>query len=81
MYGVLDAVSVSLNAPDADSYNTLCRPSAGSVAFPAILAFIKEVKQYVPDVTVSAVRGTAVDLAATQHLAEDQLGVRFRLRG
>ena len=53
--GRLDAISISLNAPTAEKYHELCRPKYGTAAFEEILRFTEEVKQYVPDVTMSVV--------------------------
>lgn len=50
-----DSVSVSLNAPNAESYEDMCRPVYGLEAFDAILSFVKKVKNYVHSVTLSVV--------------------------
>ncbi len=80
MHGVLDAVSVSLNAHDAKAYNALCQPAAGERAFAAILDFIGQARRYVPEVVASAVNLPEVDLPAVRHLAERMLGVPLRIR-
>lgn len=49
--GLVDAISISLNAASAEKYDRLCHPKFGLEAWPAILSFTEEVKQYVPDVT------------------------------
>jgi len=81
MRGKIDAVSVSLNAPDAASYRALCRPSFGDAAFPAVCEFIAQARLVVPEVTATAVNVPGVDLAAVRRLAEETLQVRFRVRG
>jgi radical SAM enzyme (TIGR04100 family) len=53
--GLADAVSVSLNAPDSRRYAELCRPVFGDAAFDAVIAFAKECKEYVPDITFTVV--------------------------
>ncbi len=75
------AVSISLNAPTAEKYNELCRPKYGEAAFDEILRFTEEVKQCVPDVTMSVV-GFSIpqqDIEDCRRLAQN-LGVKFRVR-
>lgn len=80
--GLVDAVSISLNAASAEKYVELCHPKFGLQSWPAIFMFTEEVKQYVPDVTMSIVGGTIPeeDVPVCRHIAEEQLGVKFRIR-
>ncbi len=79
--GRLDAISISLNAPTAEKYNELCRPKFGIHSFDEILHFTQEVKQYVPDVTMSVVSGSisSQDVEECRKTAA-KLGVKFRVR-
>lgn len=79
--GRLDAISISLNAPTAEKYNELCRPKFGIQSFDEILRFTQEVKQYVPDVTMSVVSGSisSQDVEECRKTAA-KLGVEFRVR-
>ena len=56
--GLLDTVSVSLNAADAESYQNICHSEFGKSAFYGMLDFAREVKKYVPEVLFSVVRTT-----------------------
>jgi len=76
--GIVDVVSVSLNAQDAESYNRICRPVIKN-AFDEIVIFIREAKAYIPDVQITVVEMEGVDLGKCRQLA-DELGVRFRVR-
>ncbi|MHC4505698.1 MAG: TatD family hydrolase [Planctomycetota bacterium] len=76
---VVDVVSVSLNASTAEEYAKLCRPEKGESAFEAVIAFIKEAREHIPEVVATAVGAPGVDLAGVKRLAKE-LGVRFRLR-
>ena len=82
LYGLVDAISISLNAASAEKYDALCHPKFGLESWPAILKFTKDVKQYVPDVTMSVVGGTIPqeDVEICRYIAEEQLGVKFRVR-
>lgn len=79
--GRLDAISISLNAPTAEKYNELCGPKFGIQSFDEILHFTQEVKQYVPDVTMSVVSGSisSQDVEECRKTAA-KLGVKFRVR-
>jgi TatD DNase family protein len=74
------AVSVSMNAEDAETYDRLCRPSFGAGTFEQVLAFVRECKTAGVPVTVSVVDVPGVDLAGAKSLA-DGLGVPLRVRG
>ena len=79
--GVIDAVSVSLNAKGPEEYLALCHPRFGIGAFDAMIDFTRRVREVVPDVTMSIVGGTIPrqDEAPCRKIAED-LGVKFRIR-
>lgn len=77
--GLIDAVSVSLNAQDEETYNRHCRPPRAG-AYAAMLAFVRRAREFVPEVTVTAIDGLdGVDISACEALARD-LGVGFRRR-
>lgn len=78
--GFIDHVSVSLNAPDAETYNSICNPQIPN-AYEKTVEFIRSVKKHVPKVTatVVAIPGK-VDVEACRRLAEEDLGVNFRAR-
>jgi TatD DNase family protein len=75
----LDAVSVSLNAPDAATYARLCPSRYGEAAYPAVLAFIRSCVGLVPDVAASAVALPGLSEEACRAVARS-LGARFRWR-
>ncbi len=73
------AVSVSLNAPDAETYERLCPSRYGRSAWDAVRAFVQESVRCIPDVTATAVAAPGVSAAGCRREAE-ALGARFRLR-
>ena len=75
----LDAVSVSLNAADAETYARICPSRYGAAAHEAVKAFIRCAAACVPDVAASAVALPEISEAACRALAEE-LGARFRWR-
>ncbi|MDW7709095.1 MAG: YchF/TatD family DNA exonuclease [Deferrisomatales bacterium] len=76
--GVVDAVSVSLNAPDAATYERLCRPGVEG-AYPALLEFLRQVRDRLPEVTATVVAVPGLDVEACRQVARE-LGVGFRVR-
>lgn len=78
--GLIDHVSVSLNAADKQTYNAICNPSFPD-AWESAVDFIRKVKLHTPIVTatVVAIPGK-VDVETVRKFAEDDLGVRFRVR-
>jgi TatD DNase family protein len=77
--GLVDTVSVSLNAPDAATYRKLCNTPFGDAGFQAVCDFLKEAGKHIPHVVASAVTVPGLDVEAVKRLAE-QLGVEFRVR-
>jgi TatD DNase family protein len=78
--GLVDAVSVSLNAENAQKYDRLCRSPFGEKGFEGVLDFLREAKKVIPDVTATVLTMPGANLEACRRLAEDELGVRFRPR-
>jgi TatD family-associated radical SAM protein len=77
--GLIDFISVSLNADSAEQYDKLCHSLYGLAAFPAVLDFIRKAEKYIPEVEATVVDLPAVDKEKARALA-DGLGVKFRIR-
>ena len=80
--GLVDTVSISLNAPTAEEYAALCRPKFGAAAYPAMLKFAEEVKRHVGKVILSVVGTDALTPekeTACRRIAAS-LGVTLRVR-
>ena len=78
--GLVDSISVSLNAESAERYVKICRPPQGEAAYDAVKAFIKEAKNYIPDIQASIVALPGVPVERCREIAEKELGVKFRAR-
>lgn len=81
MKGVVDIVSVSLNTPNEKRYNEIVRSRFGDQAYQAMISFVKEVRQYVPEVVLSTVSTTITkeEEEECRKICED-LGVTYRIR-
>ena len=75
----VNAVSVSLNAPDAEAYARVCPSRFGTAAYAAVKEFIRSCVEAIPDVAASAVALPGMDEGACRRVAES-LGARFRWR-
>ena len=80
--GLVDIVSISLNSPDPEEYQRLCRPKFGLKSWQAMLDFAKDCKAYVPDVVMTIVDSpvTTPETQAKCRALTASLGVRLRIR-
>ena len=77
--GIIDAISISLNAHNEETYNAHFRPPVPN-AFNAVLDFASRACEFVPTVTLTAIDGLpGIDLERCARLAADA-GVDFRPR-
>jgi len=76
--GLVDVWSVSLNAPDKETYDRVCRPAQVN-AFEMVIDFIKEALKEGFEVVATAVDYDGVDMEKTEELAKS-LGAKFRGR-
>lgn len=80
MEGLIEIVSISLNAPDARRYNEICQCQYGEDGFYGMLEFAKSAKAYVPQVVLSVVDVMEKeDIDKCRAIAEN-IGVGFRVR-
>ena len=80
--GLVDTVSISMNAPTAEEYVALCRPKFGAAAYSALLKFAEEVKGFVKDVVLTVVGTedlTSEKEAACRRVAAEH-GIPLRVR-
>jgi len=77
--GLVDVVSVSLNAPDAATYQKWCQSRFGEAGYAAVREFLRLARGVIPEVIATAVALPGLDIAACHRVAEE-LGVSFRER-
>ena len=78
--GLVDVVSISLNAPTAEKYQEICHSIYGVDAFDAVLDFARECAKVIPKVVF-----TVVDLLPPEDMERcrriaDEIGVELRVR-
>lgn len=77
---VIDSVSISLNAPTAEKYNEITKPSFGEKSFDSMLKFAKECKEYgIP------VKLTVVDVISKEDIEDckklcEEIDIPLRVR-
>ena len=78
--GIFDCVSVSLNTPSSERYDSLCHPVFEN-SHAALLTFTERVGHYVPSVILSVVRQTLTEdeLAECYEIAS-RAGVELKVR-
>jgi len=79
LVGKVDAVSVSLNTPNAEQYQKLCHSEFGEEAWHAMTLFVQKCKAENLETRVTVLDLPEVDVEACQHLA-DKMGVPLRRR-
>jgi len=62
--GLVDVISVSLNAPDASTYQEICRSEYGEQGYVALKEFLDEARKHIPSVTATAFRLSKIDCTA-----------------
>ena len=81
MKGLVDCLSISLNAPDKKRYDELCRSEFGEAAYDALIDFAKKSSAVVPEVIFSIVDKdlSDADKEKCRKIADD-CGVKLRIR-
>lgn len=74
----VDAVSVSLNGHDEESYNSVCKPEFKE-AYKNVIEFIQALKETNMDVEITAVDLPEINISKIRDFA-DRVGAKFRLR-
>ena len=79
--GLIDTVSISLNATNKEDYFKLVRPKFGIDSYDAMLSFAKDCTKYVPEVVMTVV--DVVTSAEEQELSRkicESIGTTLRVR-
>ncbi|WP_233138662.1 TIGR04100 family radical SAM protein [Sporomusa sphaeroides] len=78
--GLVDAVSISMNAKNSKEYQELCQSDYGEKAYEAMLAFAAKCKKYIPQVVLSVVDVMPDDNIQSCREIANRIGVDFRVR-
>lgn len=76
---VLDAVSISLNAPDEADYNKVTRPTLPG-AYEAMLDFARECRKAIPDTRMTVVDVLPPEQIEASRKVAESCGIKLRVR-
>ena len=79
LVGLIDAVSISLNATDAERYGELMQID-GARFFPAMIEFARECVKHLPKVVMTIVDLQGIDHEKARSLVEEDIGATFQTR-
>lgn len=79
LQGLIDTVSISLNAHNSQTYLNITQSPFGAKAYPAVLDFARRSIFYIPKVVLSVVRYPGVDIEEATKICRD-LGAELRVR-
>ena len=80
MKGLIDTISISLNAENAEKYQEICLCDYGEEGFYEMLKFASCAKNYVPDVTLSVVDVIGEEAIEKCRKIAEEIGVNYRVR-
>ena len=78
--GVVDAVSISLNAADAKHYQEICHSEYGEESYEAMLQFTRDCLEILDDVTMTVVDFIDQDEIEKCRKIAENIGAKFRVR-
>jgi len=79
--GLIDAVSVSLQASTPEAYAKVCKTKEVENPYPSVKDFIRGARLHFPEVEATAVEMPGlIDIGACERVAREELGVAFRRR-
>ncbi len=78
--GLIDVISISLNAPDEADYMAVTRPTFGEGSYGAMLKFAGEVKNYVPETVLTVVDIIGEENVEKSRRVAESVGVKLRVR-
>ena len=76
----IDAISISLNAPNKTKYNEVTRPKFGEESFDALLNFATDCKKYIKEVSFSVVDEISEEEIEESKELANQMNIPLRVR-
>ena len=78
LQGIVDSISVSLDAEDEKKYEKICKPAIKG-AFQGVISFIREAVNVIPEVKATVVKIPGINIEKCRKIAEE-IGVELRVR-
>lgn len=80
LQGIIDVISISLNAPDAKEYENICHSDFGESAFEGLLDFAQHASKYIPKVRLSVVDIIGKEKIERCQKVADSVGIELFVR-
>jgi TatD DNase family protein len=77
--GIVDVISISLNGSNSNEFNEINKPMFKEESFDEVVKFVKEAKNHIPKVVITAVELLMLDTSKVKKIAKE-IDVRFRIR-
>lgn len=77
--GIVDRISISLNASSKEEYNKICLPLEPDKAYPSLIEFISQCKENINSVFLTVVSDTGIDMGKATETAK-KLNLPLRVR-
>ncbi len=77
--GIVDRISISLNASSKEEYNKICRPLEPDKAYPSLIEFILQCQENINNVLLTVVSGAGIDINQAIETAK-KLNLPLRIR-
>lgn len=78
--GIIDSISISLNAPDKETYYNVTRPKFGEESFHSMLNFAKTCKENVNEVMFSVVDEISEEQIKLSYKIANSLNIKLKVR-
>ncbi|MGO9613585.1 MAG: YchF/TatD family DNA exonuclease [Dissulfurispiraceae bacterium] len=78
LQGLVDSISISLNAHDEETYERVCRPAFKN-AYKEVVTFMSQATKYIPEVQATVVELEGVDILKCREIT-DKMGIKLRIR-
>lgn len=77
---IIDSISISLNAPDKETYNNVTRPKFGEKSFDSMLNFAKKCNDNINEVMLSVVDEISEEQIKLSYDIANSLNIKLRVR-
>lgn len=78
--GLIDTISISLNAPDADKYQQICHSDFGVQSYEGLIEFARLCTTHIPNIILTVVDLLSADEINKCRKIAEEIGAKLRVR-